>query len=650
MNIDALKTRHLPLRFRMTLALFLLSFAVAGAQASQGYGDQRDPPSRVARIGYLRGNVSLEPVGIDRFSRAELNYPLTDGDRIYADNQSLAELQISGLTLRLGNGADVTLSSLTDQVAQFGLSQGSVRLRTHNLTGASDPYGEPVQDVVEIDTTNAAILVEAPGDIRVDAYPQDDTTVVTVNSGQVRVTAPGVDRQLGRNQSLRLTGTARVSVQSIRLLPADELDRFSQDREHARERSIALHDQYVSPDMIGVDDLDDFGDWTPSPEYGQVWFPRAVRADWAPYRNGRWAWVAPWGWTWIEEEPWGFAPFHYGRWASFNGRWGWVPGPPPGIFGRRVCPVYSPALVAFVGPGFGRHPENGVTAWFPLAPREVYMPWYRVTPAYANRVNVTNIYNRNEAEVHNTYLNRTVDVYRTNRPSGTYINRPTATTVVDQRDFASGRRVAESQLLRMDGAARRQLDRAPVVQRPIGTPAMANATPQTPPRALPPTQARPIFTTHHIAERGPVAPPRLIPPPLTGGPHREAIGGPPDTPSMPRPEQQPIPPVPVGIRPRPIGPSRYEPSPSPAPTQTPEPTPPQAPGRMPRPAPTPMAAPAPPTQAPEQNRSTTPGRSPRQPAPQAPGQPRPAPSAAPAPPRPQPPADGPHMRVPAPEL
>ena len=100
-------------------------------------------------------------------------------------------------------------------------------------------------------------------------------------------------------------------------------------------------------------DLAQYGDWTPDPEYGDVWYPRAVAVGWVPYQNGHWAWVAPWGWTWVEYEPWGFAPFHYGRWAFFGTRWGWIPGPPPVIVGRPVPPVYSPALVAFVGgPGF----------------------------------------------------------------------------------------------------------------------------------------------------------------------------------------------------------------------------------------------------------------------------------------------------------
>jgi hypothetical protein len=164
--------------------------------------DQNDPPSRVARVSYMQGNVSLEPAGVDTFSQAEVNFPLTAGDRLYADNNSLAELQTAGLALRLGNGADVILSTLTDDVAQFGLAQGSIRLRIRDL---STPDGQ--QAVVEVDTPNGTILIQRPGDIRVDSYPQDDTTVVTVTSGLVQVTGPNLNTSVGPNQSIRLTGT-----------------------------------------------------------------------------------------------------------------------------------------------------------------------------------------------------------------------------------------------------------------------------------------------------------------------------------------------------------------------------------------------------------------------------------------------------------
>ena len=171
--------------------------------------DAGDPPGRVARISVIQGNVSLEPNGVETFSQAEINYPLTSGDRVYADNSSFGELQTAGLAVRLGNGADVTLSSLTDNVAQFGLAQGSIRVRTRSLASFD---GQPA--TVEVDTPNGAILVDQPGDIRVDSYPQDDTTVVTVSSGAVDVTGQNLNQQSAPANLCGSPGQARSTRSS----------------------------------------------------------------------------------------------------------------------------------------------------------------------------------------------------------------------------------------------------------------------------------------------------------------------------------------------------------------------------------------------------------------------------------------------------
>ena len=498
-NIADLRVTSPLSRSQLSGLLGILLIAVPSLRAQNDVSG--DPPNRVARISVIQGNVSLEPNGVNDFSQAEINYPLTSGDRVYVDNTSLGELQTAGLAVRLGNGADVTLSSLTDNIAQFGLAQGSIRVRTRSLASFNGS-----QATVEVDTPNGAILVDQPGDVRVDSYPQDDTTVVTVSSGAVEVTGQNLDQQLGPNQSLRLSGSNPVYAEQVQLLPPDGLDQFDQQREQRRERSYAY--RYVSPEMIGAADLDDYGDWQQANQdnqgYGAVWYPRGVPAGWTPYSNGHWAWVAPWGWTWVEAEPWGFAPFHYGRWANFGGRWGWVPGPPASALGGEVRPIYSPALVAFVGGGGGGLSVaiGAIAAWFPLGPREVYQPWYHASPAYCNRVNVTNIYNTNVTEVHNTYINRTVNVYNTtNVTNVTYVNRTAATVVVPQRAFASGQSIAKVQRVQITPQVRSQLAAAPILPHPLVTPATAIVAAKPPARAVPPVQARPVVETRQGFER-----------------------------------------------------------------------------------------------------------------------------------------------------
>jgi hypothetical protein len=130
------------------------------------------------------------------------------------------------------------------------------------------------------------------------------------------------------------------------------------------------------------------------------------------------------GWTWVADEPWGAAPFHYGRWVVVGGRWGWIPGP------REGHPVWSPAQVVFAG---GIQVGGvGVSVWFPLGPGEAYRPWYPCTPQYINQINITNIHESNIIHVQTTYVNIV------NVTNVTYVNRTVGVTAMSQNDFAAG--------------------------------------------------------------------------------------------------------------------------------------------------------------------------------------------------------------------
>jgi hypothetical protein len=203
--------------------------------------------------------------------------------------------------------------------------------------------------------------------------------------------------------------------------------------------------------MTGAEDLDEYGHWRYVADYGPVWTPTAVAPGWAPYRYGHWVWVEPWGWTWVEDEPWGFAPFHYGRWAFVESSWCWVPGP------VYVRPVYAPALVAFVGGGgFGA----GV-AWFPLAPREVYVPSYRASRGYVNNVNVTNT-RVNVTQVTNVYNTTVINNNTTNITRINYVNQhvTNGVTAVHRDAFVNARPVAAN-MVKVDA---RQIAEAPVTR------------------------------------------------------------------------------------------------------------------------------------------------------------------------------------------
>src|SRR5258705_12265574 len=132
-----------------------------GPYQDQGQGQQQgDPPARVARLTYEQGAVSLQTSGADQWSDPGKNYPLTSGDRIYADNGARAEIQTGQTAVRLSSGTDLTITNLTDQLTQFGLAQGTVRLRT---------YGIDPQATVELATPSGAITVVRPCRITEDS-------------------------------------------------------------------------------------------------------------------------------------------------------------------------------------------------------------------------------------------------------------------------------------------------------------------------------------------------------------------------------------------------------------------------------------------------------------------------------------------------
>jgi hypothetical protein len=183
--------------------------------------------------------------------------------------------------------------------------------------------------------------------------------------------------------------------------------------------------------MPGYEDLDDYGIWRQTADYGAVWIPRGRVVNWAPYRDGRWVWIDPWGWTWVDNAPWGFAPFHYGRWVFFDGTWAWVPG-------HVVAhPVYAPALVVFLGNGNWSVTMRGGSgvAWFPLGPGEVYVPTYRVSQRYVRQVNITNV------NVTNITLQNMSNVRYRNREA------PGSVTIVTRETFVNARPVRRNMVV-----------------------------------------------------------------------------------------------------------------------------------------------------------------------------------------------------------
>jgi hypothetical protein len=568
-------------------ALLALAAPLATAQDD-------DPPSEAGRISSISGNVSIQPTGTEEWGQAYANLPIGPGDRIFTDSDGRAEVQVGQTYVRIGPNSDVSLVNDSQFGISFGVAQGSVHLHA---------FGLGPRQLLDVNTPNGNAEFERAGDLRIDVFPTDGATVFTNYGEFADITAAGDFRQeLDNGQSLQLSGSNPVYSQWLQPAPADDLDSWAQQRDQQLSHVAAY--SYVSPDIPGAADLDSHGEWQPDTEYGAVWFPRDVPGDWEPYHYGHWINHQPWGWVWVEDESWGYAPFHYGRWVSYGGRWGWIPGP------RTVRPVWSPALVVFAG-GI-RAGGVGVSAWFPLGPGEAYRPWYRCSPRYIDRVNITNISESRRVHVEKTYVNVV------NVTNITYINQNRGVTAMRHEDFAAGRS-ARNANVQVDS---HQFDHVRPLATPEPVPTQQSFVPRPVAHPVRVSNQRPMLINQQgqfIAARPgatPVAPPVRPVPPVRTLPGRTIIAAPARVApgSM---QGRPIPPA-QGAQP----PSSNQPSPYPGGQPRPTPQPPVQPSGRPIP-------PAQGAQPPNTNQpSPYPGGQPR-PTPQPPVQPsgRPIPPA-----------------------
>ncbi len=429
-----------------------------------------DPPERVARLSVITGVVSFAVADDDTWRDASLNRPLVAGDRLYTEHAARTELDLGTAVVRMDERSDLRLVNLDIQTATFELAEGTLNLTVRKLY--EDQY-------YQIDTPTLALVIREPGAYRIDA--RDGATQVTVFEGAADVYGDNAAQQrVSARQSYRFPDASLRDYAAFDLPRADAFDDWCFARDDRYRNLVAR--RYVSDDVVGYSELDDYGDWREEPRYGSVWYPRRVVSDWAPYRDGHWAWVSPWGWTWVDNAPWGFAPSHYGRWICVRERWGWVPGP------RTVRPVYAPAVVAFIG---GNHWHDGhaggrsPVGWYPLGPQDVYSPPYQVSQTYFRNVNISNVHNT--TVINKTVINNVYNDYAAGRPAGNarHAHRQNlkAVTAVERDTFVNARPVARAQKKLKTG----DLRRAEVINKPAMT--------QPPRRAL--ERAAPSTQTPH---------------------------------------------------------------------------------------------------------------------------------------------------------
>ncbi len=380
-----------------------------------------DPPGRVGRISFATGDVAFQSAHTGESEAAQVNWPVTAKNLISTGADGRAEVRIGSTAVRLDSDSELEFSRLDDEHIRVRLLAGQMILRVKSRDNLQE---------LEVRTPHGRALFEDIGRYRFDSRGERDSTAVTVYQGAARFDF--AERSIFVPSGRRADIWGPVGGMDARMTGAyrDEFDEWSLARDRRDDRSQSV--RYVSQDMTGYDELDEHGEWREIPEHGAVWIPHmsAVPEDWAPYRWGRWAWVDPWGWTWVDAAPWGFAPFHYGRWVHHRGFWAWA----PGAIGRR--PVYAPALVGWVGrPGASvSMPFGPSVGWFPLAPREVYYPAYPCTPTYLQRINLTHVHSHAAIRPHDGWAPSAPRRYH-------HASTPHAVTLVPEGVLAGGRQI-----------------------------------------------------------------------------------------------------------------------------------------------------------------------------------------------------------------
>ena len=353
-------------------ARFLRAATLLAAAVCSTLALAADPPSRVGRIAVAEGQVRIAGDVGDSATGVQVNWPVTSRNLVSTARGARTEISIGSTSLRLDGDTSLEVTELDDDSLRLRLIYGSINVRVRSSDVARG---------FELTTPSGLVRVQEPGEWRIDSDRVPGITSVTALTGSALVEDRGGQLVARPGKRLDVGEDIRTSAAS-----RDGFDDWAYQRDQYAERSVSA--RYVGTDMTGYEDLDRHGVCRDDPEYGALWLPTAVGSDWAPYRDGSWTWISPWGWTWVDNAPWGYAPFHYGRWVLVNQRWAWAPG-------RRVeRPVWAPALVGWVGGsnwnqnfnGGGRH-TLPATGWYPLAPREAFVPTYRLSPEHLQRIN-----------------------------------------------------------------------------------------------------------------------------------------------------------------------------------------------------------------------------------------------------------------------
>ncbi|MFB3883900.1 MAG: DUF6600 domain-containing protein [Thermodesulfobacteriota bacterium] len=375
---------------------FILGFwlTVPFSSSAEDLGD--------ARLSLIQGGVLIQNMDTGaEWGAASINMPLTQGTKVWVPQRGRLEIQfLGGSYLRADENTDVDVTELESDsqsnIIQVAVPEGRTYI---NYAGSAAD-----NSVFQVDTALLSVKAYGPAKFKVDVS-EDGYSEVSVVSGAVYVETQNGSTKVDAGGMLSITNNQIAELSPMRA--ADSWDRWNQSRDSALARS-GISREYLPPALdVYSNDFDTYGRWVSTSDYGYVWTPRVMVADWSPYRIGRWCWIRG-DYVWVSYEPWGWVPYHYGRWAFLSQHgWCWVPP-------RRSAVYWSPGFVAWVHTPY-------YVAWVPLAPREIYYGhgYYgphsvNVKDVDINKINITNVYVNAKVANSVTVINR--ETFLTGKP------------------------------------------------------------------------------------------------------------------------------------------------------------------------------------------------------------------------------------------
>ena len=369
-------SRH-KIRLLYILLLILLAIPITARADDDEQDDDYDVKARVVRVSLLGGEVNLKRNDNKDWEPIKLNYPLVEGDTVATKQDSNLEIQVDARNfIRLAANSVLRIITLRDEGIAISVVEGTMTVRLTKFDRTKNGY-------FEIDAPRTTMAAEKDGLYRIDV-PRDGRVRLTVrDSGTARIYSDtsGFTLRDGRSAELVVTGENAGDWEFVAAAQSDAIDAWVSDRERDLAQRLKYDVKYFDESVWGAEDLEAYGDWNNTDEFGWIWRPHASVIssynDWAPYRYGHWTWVPPYGWTWIGDEPFGWAPYHYGRWVYYNNYWAWAP---RSVYVRKRS-WWRPALVAF-NFSFG----NDI-CWYPLSyyQRDPHSRHYRRDNRYRDR-------------------------------------------------------------------------------------------------------------------------------------------------------------------------------------------------------------------------------------------------------------------------